>query len=175
MAASERPIIETRHDQMFPVLEPAEIDGLRRFGETRAYRAGERLATTSEVSPGMFVILAGEVLITQRDEFADHQPIVTYGPGSFLGELAQLSDRPALVDGQAQGAVEALVIPSHRLRDVLVKEAELGERIMRALILRRVGCDKADPEGGSSGEASHDRERGLCYLRSSCGVPRPSL
>jgi thioredoxin reductase (NADPH) len=64
MAASERPIIETRHDQMFPVLEPAEIDRVRRFGETRSYRAGERLATTGEVGPGMFVILAGEVIIT---------------------------------------------------------------------------------------------------------------
>ncbi len=147
MAASERPIIETRHAQMFPVLEAAEIDRLRRFGDTKAYRAGERLATTGEVSPGMFVILAGEVVITQRDEFADHQPIVTYGPGSFLGELAQLSDRPALVDGQAQGAVEALVIPSPKLRDVLVEEAELGERIMRALILRRVGLLEAGAGG----------------------------
>ena len=139
MAASERPIIETRHDQMFPVLDPAEIDRVRRFGETRFYRAGERLATTGEVSPGMFVILAGNVVVTQRDELAHHPPIVTYGPGSFLGELAQLSGRPALVDGQAQSRVEALVIPPQRLLDVLVEEAELGERIMRALILRRVG------------------------------------
>ena len=139
MAASERPIIETRHDQMFPVLEPAEIDRVRRFGETRFYRAGERLATTGEVGPGMFVILAGNVVVTQRDELAHHPPIVTYGPGSFLGELAQLSGRPALVDGQAQSRVEALVIPPQRLLDVLVEEAELGERIMRALILRRVG------------------------------------
>jgi thioredoxin reductase (NADPH) len=124
---------------MFPVLEPAEIDRVRRFGETRSYRAGERLATTGEVGPGMFVILAGNVVVTQRDELAHHPPIVTVGPGSFLGELAQLSGRPALVDGQAQGRVEALVIPPHRLLDVLVQEAELGERIMRALILRRVG------------------------------------
>ena len=139
MAASERPIIETRHDQMFPVLDPSEIDRVRRFGETRFYRAGERLATTGEVGPGMFVILAGNVVVTQRDELAHHPPIVTYGPGSFLGELAQLSGRPALVDGQAQSRVEALVIPPQRLLDVLVEEAELGERIMRALILRRVG------------------------------------
>jgi thioredoxin reductase (NADPH) len=139
MAASEHSIIEARRGQMFPVLESAEIDRLRRFGEPRSYRAGERLATTGEVGPGMLVILAGEVVMTQRDEFAHHQPIVTHGPGSFLGELAQLSGRPALVDGQAQGTVEALVIPSHRLRDLLVEEAELGERIMRALILRRVG------------------------------------
>ena len=35
--------------------------------------------------------------------------------------------------------VEAIVIPPQRLRDLMVQEAELGERIMRALILRRVG------------------------------------
>jgi thioredoxin reductase (NADPH) len=35
--------------------------------------------------------------------------------------------------------VEALIISTPRLRDVLVSEADLGERIMRALILRRVG------------------------------------
>src|SRR5258705_3548260 len=139
MAASEHPIIETRRDQMFLVLEPAEIDRLRRFGETRSYRAGERLTTAGEVGPGMFVILTGNVVVTQRDELAHHPPIATFGPGAFLGELAQLSGRPALLDGQTQGTVEALVIPPHKLRDVLVQEAELGERIMRALILRRVG------------------------------------
>src|SRR5437899_9870253 len=91
MPGSERPIIETRHEQMFPVLERAEIDRLRRFGEPRSYGAGERLSTTGEIGPGMLVILAGKVVITQRDELAAHEPIVTYGPGSFLGELAQLS------------------------------------------------------------------------------------
>ena len=35
--------------------------------------------------------------------------------------------------------VEALVIAPDRLRSLLIAEAELGERIMRALILRRVG------------------------------------
>jgi thioredoxin reductase (NADPH) len=64
---------------------------------------------------------------------------VTHGPGSFIGELAQLSGRPALVDAYAKDAVQALIIPTERLRALLVAEAELGERIMRALILRRVG------------------------------------
>jgi thioredoxin reductase (NADPH) len=43
------------------------------------------------------------------------------------------------VDAYAQQPVEALRIPPDRLRALLVAEAELGERIMRALILRRVG------------------------------------
>jgi thioredoxin reductase (NADPH) len=139
MDAPARPVIETRSHQMFPTLEPREIDRLRRFGELRAYRAGERLVATGEISPGMFVVLNGEVAITQRSVLGYEEAIVTHGPGSFMGELNQLSGRPSLVDAQAAKPVEALVIPSARLRDVLVAEAELGERIMRALILRRVG------------------------------------
>src|SRR5262249_54386164 len=65
--------------------------------------------------------------------------ITRHGPGSFQGELAQLSDRPALVDAIAISDVDALVVPGRRLRDVLVQEATTGERIMRALILRRMG------------------------------------
>jgi hypothetical protein len=48
------------------------------------------------------------------------------------------ADRPALVDAIAQESVEALVIAPERLRALIIAEAELGERIMRALILRRV-------------------------------------
>src|SRR5262245_25999081 len=46
-------------------------------------------------------------------------------------------DRHSLT--RAQSRVDALIIPPDRLRALLVAEAELGERIMRALILRRVG------------------------------------
>jgi thioredoxin reductase (NADPH) len=56
-----------------------------------------------------------------------------------MGELAQLVGRPALVDAHARGPVEALLIPPDRLRALLIAEADLGELIMRALILRRVG------------------------------------
>src|SRR5438046_6267045 len=139
MAAPARPLIETRYEQMFPTLEPAEVERLRRFGERRAYRAGERLVATGEISPGMFVVLTGEVAITQHNALGHDEAIVTHGPGSFIGELTQLSGRPSLVDAQALKAVDALLIPPAKLREVLVAEAELGERIMRALILRRVG------------------------------------
>ena len=64
-----------------------------------------------------------------------------------MGELAQLEGRPALVDVHAQAAVEALVIPPDRLRAVLIAEADLGERIMRALILRRVSLIESGAGG----------------------------
>jgi thioredoxin reductase (NADPH) len=43
-----------------------------------------------------------------------------------------------VIDARAIGDVEAIVVPPEKLRALLVTEAELGERILRALILRRV-------------------------------------
>ena len=95
----------------------------------------------------MFVIISGHVAITQRDGLGHVTPVVDQGPGQFLAEVGTLSGRPALVDGHAEGDVEALVIEPEDLRRLLVAEAELGERIVRALILRRVGLIETDASG----------------------------
>src|SRR6266849_3850226 len=139
MPAAPQSIIDTRRHQMFPVLETTDIERVRRFGKVRAYRAGEALVQVGHVGPGLTIILTGRVDVTQHDQSGRRRHIVTHGPGSFMGELAQLAGRPALVDAHAQEAVEALIIPPDQLRALLIAEAELGERIMRALILRRVG------------------------------------
>jgi thioredoxin reductase (NADPH) len=136
-----------RHEQTFPTLTPHEIERMRRFGELRTYKDGEALFETGKVGPGMFVVLSGHVAITQRDGLGHVTPIIDQGPGQFLAEIGQLSSRVALVDGHAEGDVETLLIPPDQLRALLVAEAELGERIMRALILRRVNLI----QGGAGG------------------------
>ena len=129
---------ETRRAQMFPALTAEEINRLKRFGQVIQAEAGVALATAGTPSPGLFVILSGRVAISRRDAHNDRQPIVEHEAGQFVGEIAQLSGRPSLVDVTALTGVEALLIAPERLRAVLIAEAELGERIMRALILRRV-------------------------------------
>src|SRR5450432_1095480 len=127
-----------RLEQTFPTLTPQEMARMRRFGELRHYKDGDVLFETGKPGPGMFVILSGHVAITQRDGLGHVTPVIDQGPGQFLAEIGQLSGRVALVDGHAEGDVETLLIPPERLRALLVAEADLGERIMRALILRRV-------------------------------------
>ena len=139
MALSPQPIIERRRDQMFPDLDPVEIERVRRFGEVRSFAAGEALLTAGQIGPGLIVILAGRVDITQRNQSGGRDLIVSHGAGQFMGELAQMAGRPALVDATAQEPVQALMIQPDRLRALFVAEADLGERIMRALILRRMG------------------------------------
>src|SRR2546430_12733065 len=136
-----------RLEQTFPALTPQEIARMRRFGEVRSYKDGERLFETGKPGPGMFVILSGHVAISQRDGLGHVTPVIDEGPGQFLAEIGQLSGRAALVDGHAEGDVETLLIPPERLRALLVAEADLGERIMRALILRRVSLIQAGVGG----------------------------
>ena len=127
-----------RFEQTYPELTAQEIERLRRFGEIRNFRDGEMLFETGKPGPGMFVVLSGHVAISQRDGLGRVTPVIDQGPGQFLAEIGRLSGRIALVDGRAEGGVETILIPSDRLRALLIAEAELGERIMRALILRRV-------------------------------------
>jgi len=161
MATSKQSITETRRDQIFPVLEPAQVERIRRFGTVRSYGSGQVLAETGKPLEGLAVILSGAVNVTRRKTTGEGELIVAHGPGSFLGELAQLSGRPALVDARAQGPVDALIVPPDRLRALLVAEAELGERIMRALILRRVGL----LEAGSGGPVIVGRSENRDVLR----------
>ena len=150
-----------RYEQTFPTLTSDEIARMRRFGEVRHFRDGEALFETGKIGPGMFVLLSGGVAITRRDGLGHVTPIIDHGPGQFLAELGQLSGKVALVDGHAEGDVETLLVPPERLRALLIAEADLGERIMRALILRRVSLIR----GGAGGPV-------LIGLPNSAGVVR---
>ena len=146
--------LESRFQQMFPVLSTDEIDRVRRFGETRRFPSGEFLFRTGEEQAGLYVILSGRVSILLRDALGNAVPVAAFAnligapleemtevvPGEVIGELGQLSGRRDMsaIDAQAVGDVEAIVVSSEALRALLVTEAELGERILRALILRRV-------------------------------------
>src|ERR1700693_5173695 len=105
MPQAVHPTIEARRDQVFPVLEPTEIERLARFGERKSYVVGARIFTTGEAAPGAFFILSGRAKPSQQ-RLDRTEPIVTHGLGSFMGELAQLSGRPSLVDAIAVEPVE---------------------------------------------------------------------
>ena len=147
MAQSANQTIVARRDQMFPVLAQADIERLRRFSEAKFYQAGEQIVSAGQIAPGLIVVLAGKVEVTQGCGPDQRETITMHQTGQFVGELAQLSARPSLVDAEALVPVQALVIRSDRLRDLLVQEADLGERIMRALILRRVGLLESGVSG----------------------------
>jgi thioredoxin reductase (NADPH) len=156
---------ETRRGEMFPKLSPQEIDRLRRFGTVQHYAAGEPLFAPGEIRPGMFVLISGSVTITRHEGLGRVVPIIEEGPGDFIAEAGDLSSRPSLVGARAVSDVEVLLIPSDGLRALLIAEAEIGERIMHALILRRVALIETGAGGpvliGSPGSSGLLRLQGF--------------
>jgi thioredoxin reductase (NADPH) len=139
--------VDQRREQAFPTLAPGEVARLQRFGKLRRFADGERVIETGKVSPGIYVVLRGAIHVTGRDGHGHDLDVVEHGPGSFSGELSQLSGRPSFVDGAAVGETEVLEIDTDQLHALLVAEAALGEKLMRAMILRRVALIEAGAGG----------------------------
>ena len=164
--------IDARREQAFPILGPDEIDHIRRFAKPRHYAAGERVYATGKTTSGLHLVLSGVIRVTGRDGHGHDLPVVDHVAGAFSGELGLLSGRRSLVDAVAVGEVEALVVGLDELHALLVAEAALGEKIMRALILRRVALIESGTGGPVLiGSASHADVARLRSFLSRNGIP----
>jgi thioredoxin reductase (NADPH) len=141
-------LVETRRHQMFPVLDVAQIETARRFasGEPRSFASGEVVFNVGERSAPAWLVLEGSIEVIGRNGLDRAMTITTHGVGQISGEVSQLAGRAALATGRAgPKGCTALPFDAAHLRALVVGSAELGEVIMRAFILRRVGLIQ---EGG---------------------------
>jgi thioredoxin reductase (NADPH) len=149
--------LATRGHQIYPVLGGEDIRRMQRFAVPRRWHDGDTVFRACVDSPGMLVVLGGHLLCSRTDALGKRVEVIEYGPGQFSGEVAVLSGRPPLVDGVAVGELDTLVLDAPSLRALLMAEADLGERLMRAFILRRVRLIEEQPGGpiliGPSGHA----------------------
>jgi thioredoxin reductase (NADPH) len=144
------PDLDSRRDQMFPKLTPAQIETARRFasGEPRCFQPGETMFALGERNVPSWLVLEGSIEVVRRDGLGNEAPIVTHCPGQISGEINQLGGRATLAEGVAgKGGCTALPFDAAHLRAMLIGSADLGELIMRAFILRRVGLINADHVG----------------------------
>ena len=133
--------IDTRQHQMFPVLEGAQIETASRFasGPARHFAAHELVYAIGEQGAPSWLILEGSIDVVRRDGLNHEAPITTHAKGQFTGEVNQLAGRPSIAAGTAgaDGCTALPFDPAH-LRALMVGSADVGEVVMRALILRRV-------------------------------------
>ena len=133
---------------MFPVLDVAQIETAKRFasGEARSFAPGEVVFDVGERSAPAWLVLEGSIEVVGRDGLDHEVAITSHRAGQISGELSQLTGRAALATGRA-GAEGCTALPfdAAHLRALVVGSAEVGETIMRAFILRRVGLIQ---EGG---------------------------
>ena len=134
--------ISDRSAQRFPRLREAQLDVVRRFAEAheRHFAPGECIFNVGERAVPTWFLLSGSAEISGRDGLNEPIALRTLESGHFTGELHQLTGGPSLAGGVAgPDGCAAIPLDAVRLRALIVGSAELGELIMRAFILRRVG------------------------------------
>src|SRR5215216_538512 len=131
------PLTNTRVEQIFPTLTPAQIRRIASHGHMRTMQRGEVLVEQGDKEVPFFVVVSGEVEIV-RPSGAAETLITVHGPGQFSGEVNMLSGRRALFRMRAAKAGELIELDRQHMLALVQTDAELGEIMMRAFILRRV-------------------------------------
>jgi thioredoxin reductase (NADPH) len=135
-------VIQTRSHQMFPVLDAGQVETAKRFasGPPRDFAPGESVFDAGVANAPAWLVLKGSIDVVRRDGLNRETAITTHHPGQFSGEVSQLAGRQSLAAGSA-GAEGCTALPfdAAHVRALMIGSAEIGEILMRAFILRRVG------------------------------------
>ena len=125
-----------RPEQIFPTLTPAQVARIAAHGGARRFNAARCWSRRGAIVP-FFVVTAGQIEIVRLS--ADGETLVAvHGPGQFTGEVNMISGRRALVRVRVAEPGEVIELDREQLLALVQTDAELGEILMRAFILRRV-------------------------------------
>jgi thioredoxin reductase (NADPH) len=142
-------VLDTRSHQMFPVLDAGQVETAKRFasGPAREFAPGEVVYDAGVANAPAWLVLKGSIDVVRRDGLKRETFITTHHAGQFSGEVSQLAGRQSLAAGRA-GAEGCTALPfdAAHVRALMVGSAEIGEIMMRAFILRRIGLLE---QGGS--------------------------
>ena len=141
-------VIKTRGHQLFPVLDAVQIDTAKRFASEplREFAPGKMVYDVAERHVPVWLVLKGSIDVVRRDGLNHEAPITSLGPGQFSGEVSQLAGAATLASARAgPEGCSALPFDAAHVRALMIGSAEVGEIMMRAFILRRVGLIE---EGG---------------------------
>ena len=120
----------------FPRLTPEDIALLDGLGERRTFDDGVALFREGETGFPFYVIVRGRMSVVEGSS-GEEREVVVHEAGEFSGDVDLLSGRPAVVSGLAVGETEVLAIPVERLRQVVKRCPNVGDRVMQAFLERR--------------------------------------
>jgi thioredoxin reductase (NADPH) len=122
---------------MFPTLTAAQIERIAALGRVRRVDAGEVLVEVGQQGFPFFLVLSGSVESVQSSCEGETQ-FAVIGAGQFTGEVSLVSGQPALSLLRVVEAGEVVEVERGVILARAQTDAELGEILLRAFVLRRV-------------------------------------
>ncbi len=128
-----------REAQTFPELNDDMSGRVAAFGSVEDWPDGGMLFERGERSVDFFLVLEGAVEVLDVDAKGREHVVHRHGPRQFTGELDLFNDRKILVSARALPGTRVARVERLDFRRLIASEPDIGEVVMRAFILRRVG------------------------------------
>ena len=126
----------TEQEIAFPVLSPSDLAAMKRRGHPRTVHAGDVLFAEGDRNFCFYIVVEGAVAIVEHS--TDVERLVRmHLPGEFTGDVDMLSGRAALVTARVESDGSVLEMNTEELRRTVDEIPELGERIVKAFLMRR--------------------------------------
>src|SRR3954470_1401667 len=131
------PLTRARKEQIFPKLTSEQILRIgAREGNMRDVRAAEVLIEQGDSAVPFFVVVSGEIEIVRPSDRVETL-IIVHGPGQFIGEVNMISGRRAMYGARVIKSGKVIQLNRQNMMTLIQSDAEIGEILIRAFILRR--------------------------------------
>jgi len=120
----------------FPRLSDEQRARLRAVGRVRVVETGEVLFREGDPGYDFFVVEEGAVAIVQGYG-AEDRVIAVHGRHRFLGELNLVTGMAVYLTAVVRDPGEVIQVPAERLREIVGRDQELSDVILKAFIERR--------------------------------------
>jgi len=128
-----------REAETFPRLSAEILARIARYGSEERFTAGAPIFSRGDRNVDFFVVVAGSIEVFDVDEHDLPQVFLVLRSRQFSGELTLFNERAVLVSARASEETVLLRVRRADFRRLVSTEADIGEIVMRAFILRRVG------------------------------------
>ncbi|MHC2001731.1 FAD-dependent oxidoreductase [Methylobacterium sp. CM6241] len=149
---------DERTAQTFPRLSDEMERRVAGYGTEEILPEGSLIFTRGQRRVDFFLVLAGRIEMFETDHDGVDRVFVVHTEGQFTGELDLFNDREILVSGRTVVETRVVRIDRAAFRRLVTAEPDIGEIIMRAFILRRVGLIRHGRGGVVLIGPGHQRE-----------------
>ena len=144
-----------RREQTFPRLDSEMAGRIAAYGQEEHVPQGAILFQRGQRRVDYFFILDGCIEIYDYAEDGSPRIFNVHGPSQFTGEVDLFSERQAMVNGRTGADTHLIRIDPVGFRRMVSAEPDIGEIIMRAFILRRVGLIQTGQGGVTLAGSAH--------------------
>lgn len=124
------------HIGAFKDFDAVELEEAMIFFDQVALAPGAELWTYGDGKKHAGFILNGKIVVRkQLNDSKQHVILGVYGPGSIIGELSLLSERPPTLSAKALEHTDLVIIENHRFMELLERKPRLGLSLIRQLYI----------------------------------------